>query len=137
MSSRRIVAVLLLLLQAQGCMVWRPTKLTPEEVAQNESEIRVKLTDASEVDVHDPWVRDDSLGGARLILRLDAGRLDRSQPIPLDSVAVIETRDFSDPVKLVAYMIAIPVVVVGGVVYLIAASSGSLGPLCNPCPSPL
>jgi len=95
MSSRRTIALLLLVLQVLACTSWKPSKLTPAQAVEGRREIRVHLADGSQVAVLDPWIRTDSLGGAQLAVIVGAtGIRARTEPLPLDSIASIRTQQF-------------------------------------------
>jgi hypothetical protein len=75
---------------------------------QEQSKVRVTLYGGEEVELKDPWVHGDSIGGLRDVW---SGRSQRWVPsawgVPLDSAAVVETRH-TDALKtaLVVYLAA-------------------------------
>lgn len=86
MSPRRMIPSLLLLLPVLACTSWNPSRLIPEQAVKDQQDVRVLLSDGSRVQVHDPWVRNDSLGG---VVR------DGAWAVPLIAVAEIRTTHLS------------------------------------------
>lgn len=86
MSPRRMICSLLLLLPALACTSWKPSRLIPEQAVKDRQDVRVQLSDGSRVQVHEPWVRNDSLGG---VVR------DGAWAVPLIAVAEVQTTQVS------------------------------------------
>jgi hypothetical protein len=131
MSCRRPIALLLLVLYGQGCMTWKPSKLTPEQVVEKEGQIRVQLMDESKVHVQKPWIRGDTLGGKRLTVLSPSGKVPRAQAIPLDSVAIVETEELTTLSVVTLCVAAVPLVAMVAFVYLVACLDDPSGQACG------
>lgn len=129
MWPRRTIASLLLALHLAACTSWKPTTVSPERAVQENSTIKVRLTDGSTVTIKDPWVRGDTLGGDQF--NPNGQFPEMPWAVPLDSVAGIKTSDFNEwgTVGLVLGTL----VVLGGIGAAIAVQN--MGPvMCwGPC----
>ena len=82
---RRTIAALLLMLQALACTSWKVSRLAPDSTVREESRVLLTLKHGEPLELHEPWVRSDSIGGR-------VGTL--TWAVPLDLVESVKVRRF-------------------------------------------
>ncbi len=83
---RRVIAAVLLVLLVSGCASYQVSDLSPEQAVHERSTVRVTLKNGEKVEVGEPWVRGDSLGG-------NTQNYGATWAVQLNSVATVEVRE--------------------------------------------